>query len=165
MLKLGLKGVLSVFPGSLKHWTDHSIQWLAMTEDLPLAENRVTLQGDQIRLDYRPSNLQAHRELRHVLGALLRDLGFSWIFPLSFGLGNTTHQCGTLRFGTDPRSSALDANCRAHDVDNLYVVDTSFFPSIGAVNPSLTAIANALRVADHIAGRLGTASSVGRGAA
>ena len=64
------------------------------------------------------------------------------------------HQAGTVRFGADPASSALDVNCKAHDVDNLYVVDTSFFPSIGAVNPSLTAIANALRVADHIADRI-----------
>ena len=151
MLKLGLTGVLGVFPGSLKHWTDHSIQWLAMTEDLPLAENRVTLQGDQIRLDYRPSNLQAHRELKHILGTLLRDLGFSWIFPISFGLGNTTHQCGTLRFGTDSRTSVLDPFCRTHDVENLFVVDASFFPSSAAVNPALTIIAQALRVADHIA--------------
>ena len=69
-------------------------------------------------------------------------------------IGATAHQAGTVRFGTDPDSSALDVNCRAHDVDNLYVVDTSFFPSIGAVNPSLTAIANAMRVGDHIAERL-----------
>ena len=69
-------------------------------------------------------------------------------------IGATAHQAGTVRFGTDPQSSALDVTCRAHDVDNLYVVDTSFFPSIGAVNPSLTAIANALRVGDHIAERL-----------
>ena len=151
VLKLGLKAVLGVFPGSLKHWTDHSIQWLAMTEDLPLPENRVTLQGDRIRLDYRPNNMQAHRELRHALGTLLRDLGFSWIFPLSFGVGNTTHQCGTLRFGTDPRTSVLNPLCRTHDVENLFVVDASFFPSAAAVNPALTIIAQALRVADHIA--------------
>jgi choline dehydrogenase-like flavoprotein len=69
-------------------------------------------------------------------------------------IGATAHQAGTVRFGTDPKSSALDVNCKAHDVDNLYVVDTSFFPSIGAVNPSLTAIANALRVGDHITERL-----------
>ena len=69
-------------------------------------------------------------------------------------IGATAHQAGTVRFGDDPSSSALDVNCKAHDLDNLYVVDTSFFPSIGAVNPSLTAIANALRVGDHIAARL-----------
>jgi choline dehydrogenase-like flavoprotein len=64
------------------------------------------------------------------------------------------HQAGTCRFGTDPESSVLDINCKAHELDNLYVVDTSFFPSIGAVNPSLTAVANAIRVADHLAERL-----------
>ena len=69
-------------------------------------------------------------------------------------IGATAHQAGTVRFGTDPRASALDTDCKAHDLDNLYVVDTSFFPSIGAVNPSLTAIANALRVGDHITTRL-----------
>jgi choline dehydrogenase-like flavoprotein len=65
------------------------------------------------------------------------------------------HQCGTVRFGTDPAQSALDTDCKAHDVDNLYVVDTSFFPSSGAVNPALTATANALRVSDHLIDRLG----------
>jgi choline dehydrogenase-like flavoprotein len=69
-------------------------------------------------------------------------------------IGATAHQAGTVRFGSDPKESVLDVNCKAHDLDNLYVVDTSFFPSIGAVNPSLTAIANALRVGDHIAARL-----------
>ena len=69
-------------------------------------------------------------------------------------IGATAHQAGTVRFGADPASSALDVSCKAHDLDNLYVVDTSFFPSIGAVNPSLTAIANALRVGDHLIERL-----------
>ena len=150
LLKLGLKIVLGAFPGSLKNWTDHSIQWLAMTEDLPLRENRVTLEGDRIRLAYRPSNLGAHRELRKTLRALLRDCGFRWIKELSFGLGNTTHQCGTLVFGNDPRTSVLDPFCRTHDLENLFVVDASFFPSSAAVNPGLTIVAQALRVADHI---------------
>jgi choline dehydrogenase-like flavoprotein len=70
------------------------------------------------------------------------------------------HQCGTVRFGTDPQTSALDVNCRAHDVDNLYVVDTSFFPSSAAVNPALTAMANALRVGDHLLERLGATTAV-----
>ena len=64
------------------------------------------------------------------------------------------HQAGTCRFGTDPASSALDVNCKAHELDNLYVVDTSFFPSIGAVNPALTAMANALRIGEHLRERL-----------
>ena len=72
-------------------------------------------------------------------------------------LAGVAHQCGTVRFGTDPATSALDVDCRAHDVDNLYVVDTSFFPSSTAVNPALTAMANALRVGDHLIERLGAA--------
>jgi choline dehydrogenase-like flavoprotein len=150
LLKLGLKLVVGTFPNSLKNWTDHSIQWLAMTEDLPLPENRVTLEGERIRLAYRPSNMRAHKELNKTLHRLLRELGFSWVFPLSFGLGNTTHQCGTLVFGQDPRTSVLDPWCRTHDVENLFVVDASFFPSSAAVNPGLTIVAQALRVADHI---------------
>jgi choline dehydrogenase-like flavoprotein len=70
------------------------------------------------------------------------------------GIGGVAHQAGTCRFGTDPKSSVLDTNCKAHELDNLYVVDTSFFPSIGAVNPALTAMANAVRVGDHLIGRL-----------
>jgi choline dehydrogenase-like flavoprotein len=83
------------------------------------------------------------------------------LLPNSLYLGKTipiagvAHQVGTCRFGTDPASSVLNTNCQAHEVDNLYVVDSSFFPSIGAVNPSLTIIANALRVGDHIVERLG----------
>jgi len=150
LLKLGLAAVLSVFPRSLKEWTDHSIQWLAMTEDLPHHENRVSLEGDRIRLEYKPSNLRAHEQLKTTVRELLRDCGFRWIKALSFGLGNTTHQCGTLVFGNDPATSVLDPWCRTHDIDNLFVVDASFFPSSAAVNPGLTIVAQALRVADHI---------------
>src|SRR6478609_6208851 len=72
----------------------------------------------------------------------------------SFALSDVAHQAGTVRFGSDPASSVLDTNCKAHELDNLYVVDTSFFPSIGAVNPALTAMANALRVGDHLIARI-----------
>ena len=81
-------------------------------------------------------------------------LGHRLAMHKSMPIGATAHQAGTVRFGTDPASSALDRNCKAHDLENFYVVDTSFFPSIGAVNPSLTAIANALRVGDHLLERL-----------
>jgi choline dehydrogenase-like flavoprotein len=74
-------------------------------------------------------------------------------------LAGVAHQNGTIRFGRDPRTSALDVNCRAHEVDNLYVVDASFFPSSGAVNPALTIIANALRVGDHLIERLGVSTA------
>ena len=77
------------------------------------------------------------------------------LYPgLGIDITGTSHQAGTCVFGTDPATSVLDPNCRAHEVDNLYVTDASFFPSIGAVNPTLTIIANALRVADHLKGRL-----------
>ena len=106
---------------------------------------------------------QGLNRLRHKLQDMLGELGMhqhrlldhSIYLHKGMPIGATAHQAGTVRFGTDPRTSALDVNCRAHDVDNLYVVDTSFFPSIGAVNPSLTAIANALRVGEHLAARLG----------
>ena len=81
---------------------------------------------------------------------ILQELGFWIVMTHSHKAKNTTHQCGTLVFGTDPRKSVLDAFCRAHDVENLFVVDASFFPSSAAVNPGLTIAAQALRVADHI---------------
>ena len=103
-------------------------------------------------LAFRPNNQRAHERLVEELRALLARLGY-WspkIFAHSIGAQNTTHQCGTLCFGTDPRTSVLDPFCRAHDVENLFVVDASFFPSSAAVNPGLTIIAQALRVADHL---------------
>jgi choline dehydrogenase-like flavoprotein len=134
-------------------WVSRATDWLAMTEDLPTPENRVRLAPDgRIVLDYRPNNTRAHAELVDELRRLLARLGL-WsprVFAHSAGVRNTTHQCGTLRFGTDPRTSVLDSFCRTHDVENLFVVDASFFPSSAAVNPGLTIIAQALRVADHI---------------
>ena len=107
--------------------------------------------------------MEGVKRLRHKLDGMLGHLGMrqhhlldhSLYLHKSMPIGATAHQAGTVRFGTDPAASALDTDCRAHDVDNLYVVDTSFFPSIGAVNPSLTAMANALRVGDHLLDRLG----------
>jgi choline dehydrogenase-like flavoprotein len=148
--QLGVAIVRGLAPWSFKYWTDRSMQWLAMTEDLPLPQNRVTLRGDRICLTYHASNTRAHEQLKERVKMVLRTCGTKTAFPVSFGLGNTTHQCGTLRFGTDPRTSVLDPWCRAHDVANLFVVDASFFPSSAAVNPGLTIIAQALRVADHI---------------
>jgi choline dehydrogenase-like flavoprotein len=134
----------------LPHWTDRSIEWLAMTEDLPTADNRVTVEGDRIRVSYRPHNADAHKKLLRETDRMLRALGFWAIFPVSFETSNTTHQCGTLTFGTDPKASVLDPFCRSHDISNLFVVDASFLPSSAAVNPGLTIVAQALRVADHI---------------
>ncbi len=132
-------------------WVARGVDWLAITEDLPREENRVTLGADgRIRLDYRPNNLRAHARLVREMRRLLRRLGFWIVVAHSHKNKNTTHQCGTLCFGSDPRTSVLDPFCRTHDVQNLYVVDASFFPSSAAVNPGLTIVAQALRVADHL---------------
>ena len=139
------------------------LAFLVISEDLPLAKNRVKLdRKGEIVLDYWYNNLVGHNRLidrfLHELNAIGRRCGcarqhrfqFSELLPL-FG---TAHQCGTLRMGNDPRSSVVDANCKAHDLDNLYVGDTSVYVSSAAVNPVLTLVANGLRVGDHIKDRL-----------
>jgi choline dehydrogenase-like flavoprotein len=132
-------------------WVVRGVDWLVMSEDLPSVDNRVTVERDgRIRLEYRPNNFVPHRMLVAETGRILKRLGFWLVVKHSHGKRNTTHQCGTLCFGTDPRASVLDPFCRTHDVENLFVVDASFFPSSAAVNPGLTIVAQALRVADHI---------------
>jgi len=134
-----------------KAWVARGVDWLALSEDLPDPDNRVTVEPDgRIRLHYRPNNVKAHRQLVKETTRILKRLGFWAVVTHSHGGRNTTHQCGTLCFGTDPRTSVLDIYCRSHDVANLFVVDASFFPSSAAVNPALTIAAQALRVADHI---------------
>ncbi len=132
-------------------WVARGVDWLVMSEDLPHPDNRVTIDPDgRIRLTYRPNNERAHGQLVRHWSRLLKEIGFWLVVTHSHKAKNTTHQCGTLCFGTDPRASVLDPFCRSHDVENLFVVDASFFPSSAAVNPALTIIAQALRVADHI---------------
>ena len=132
-------------------WVKRGVDWLAMSEDLPREDNRVTLSpGGRIQLSYRPNNVAAHTTLVAEAVRIFRRLGFWKVIRHSFKVSNTTHQCGTAVFGTDPKSSVLDTYCRTHDVENLFVVDASFFPSSAAVNPGLTIIAQALRVADHL---------------
>jgi choline dehydrogenase-like flavoprotein len=132
--------------------------WLS-TEDLPRPDNRVTLESDgSIRLSYTPNNQVPHQKLYDQLKSMLGQLGMdpdhlhrrNLYMKNEIEVGGVAHQAGTARFGKDPQTSVLDEHCKAHEVDNLYVVDTSFFPSIGAVNPALTAMANALRVGDHL---------------
>ncbi|HEX8914623.1 MAG TPA: GMC family oxidoreductase [Humisphaera sp.] len=151
-------------PGwSLDQMARHAVDFWLTTEDLPDPENRVTVDGDgRVHLHYTFNNVEPTQRLRAKLQHLLEHADMHpHLIPNHVYLGKTIpiagvgHQAGTVRFGRDPRTSVLDVNCRAHDVDNLYVVDTSFFPSIGAVNPSLTAMANALRVGDHLLERLG----------
>jgi choline dehydrogenase-like flavoprotein len=143
----------------------HSIDFWLSSEDLPLADSRVTLRPDRtIRLALQPgNNTEGLTRLRKAFQGMLSKLGMvnttfvrSLYLHKAFDHAATAHQAGTVRFGTDPAASVLDVNCKAHDLDNLYVVDGGFMPSIGAVNPTLTIIANALRVGDHIAERIGT---------
>jgi choline dehydrogenase-like flavoprotein len=148
---------------SLEDVALHAVDFWLSTEDLPLPNNRVTLAADgNVMISYKPSNDDPKQRLYHQLKEMLADLGMhhGHLLPHHAYLKNeipvagVAHQAGTCRFGSDPVSSVLDTDCRAHEVDNLYVVDTSFFPSIGAVNPALTAMANALRVGDHLLERL-----------
>jgi choline dehydrogenase-like flavoprotein len=146
----------------------HSLDFWVMTEDLPKPENRITLDRDgRVILDMKPTGDEPHRrlraKLRNLLGAIDAHphlLERSLYLGKDIPIGGTAHQAGTMRFGSDPQTSVLDLNCRAHQLDNLYVVDAAFFPSIGAVNPTLTIIANALRVADHLAERLGATAGI-----
>jgi choline dehydrogenase-like flavoprotein len=150
-------------PGfTLDQMARHAVDFWLTSEDLPLRENRVTVNSQGgIQLRYEFTNVEPVNRLRRQLQAMLEHMDMHpHLIPNNLYLGKhipiagVGHQAGTCRFGADPKISVLDVNCKAHDLDNLYVVDTSFFPSIGAVNPSLTAIANALRVGDHLLQRL-----------
>jgi choline dehydrogenase-like flavoprotein len=141
----------------------HAVDFWLSTEDLPMPDNRVTLEKDgSIKLNYTPNNQVARQKLYDKLKSLLNHLGMhpNHLVPRNLymkneiDVGGVAHQAGTVRFGKDPETSVLDINCKAHELDNLYVVDTSFFPSIGAVNPGLTAMANAIRVGEHLLERL-----------
>jgi choline dehydrogenase-like flavoprotein len=149
---------------TLRDVARHAVDFWLSTEDLPVRGNRVTLTEDgSIQISYTAGNQEAKDRLAHQLHEMLGDLGMhhGHLLPHHAYLKNEipvagcAHQAGTVRFGSDPATSVLDTDCRAHELDNLYVVDTSFFPSIGAVNPALTAMANALRVGDHLLARLG----------
>jgi choline dehydrogenase-like flavoprotein len=139
----------------------HAVDFWLSTEDLPVADNRVTVDGEgTITLSYAPANQVPKEKLYQKLKSMLNHLDMhedliprNLYMKNEIGIGGVAHQAGTCRFGTDPKTSVLDTNCKAHGIDNLYVVDASFFPSIGAVNPALTVMANALRVGDHLLAR------------
>jgi choline dehydrogenase-like flavoprotein len=145
-------------PGKmLSEMASHSIDWWFTGEDLPNADNRVTVNNGQIHLEYRENNTEGFHRLmntwKNILGEL--DSGHTLVphaiyLSKDIPLAGVAHQTGTVRFGNDPSTSVLNTECKTHDVENLYVVDGSFFPSIGAVNPSLTIMANALRVGDYL---------------
>jgi choline dehydrogenase-like flavoprotein len=163
-------GAPAIAPGfTLELMAKHSLDFWLTSEDLPDPNNRVTINRDgQIVLSYTPNNQKAHEKLKAHLEQALKHNSCSvhggdchhGLFSRNLYVGQriplagVAHQNGTIRFGTDPKTSALDVNCKAHDLDNLYIVDGSFFPSSAAVNPALTIMANALRVGDHLLQRL-----------
>jgi len=150
------------------HWSladtaEHAVDFWLTTEDLPKPENRVTVDKEgNIHLAYTSTNDdeadRLYEELKHILNHVgMADhhvLDKNFYMDMNIAIAGCAHQAGTCRFGTDPATSVLDENCKAHELDNLYVVDTSFFPSIGAVNPALTAMANAIRVGEHLLERM-----------
>src|SRR3954452_2802715 len=144
---------------SLAEVAKHAVDFWLTTEDLPLPDNRVTVDKDgHVHLAYKSTNDREADRLYHELKRLLNHLDLAqhhildknFYMHMDISVAGVAHQAGTCRFGTDPATSVLDADCKAHELDNLYVVDTSFFPSIGAVNPALTAMANAIRVGHHL---------------
>jgi choline dehydrogenase-like flavoprotein len=156
-------GAPKLVPGmTLDIMAKHSLDFWLTSEDLPDPDNRVTLDRDgKIVLSYTPNNEEGHKRLQAKLKSLLRKIdGMDHFIPRELFVGQriplagVAHQNGTVRFGNNPKTSALDPNCRAWELDNLYVVDGSFFPSSAAVNPALTIMANALRVGDHMLERL-----------
>src|SRR5436190_5549818 len=152
---------------TLERVAKHAVDFWLSTEDLPRPENRVTVDGDgRVTLRYTPTNDVPKKELYGRLRSMLGHLGMHPDYLLhrfaymknEIPVAGVAHQAGTCRCGDDPATSAVNRDCRAHELDNLYIVDTSVFPSIGAVNPALTAMANSLRVGDHVLERLGAPS-------
>jgi choline dehydrogenase-like flavoprotein len=148
---------------TLESVAHHSVDFWLSSEDLPHPDNRVSIERDgTVRLALVETNSEGLKRLRKKFQSMLSDLGMheglhhrKLYLHEAMDIAATAHQAGTVRFGTDPATSVLDPDCKAHEVDNLYVVDSSFFASIGAVNPTLTIIANALRVGAHLTERLG----------
>ena len=157
---------MKAMPEWLMSWfATRSVDWWIMPEDLPDPDNRVSLDSDgKIRLSYVPNNLKSHGELVKHWTKLMRSMGYPIVITQKMDIKVAMHQCGTARFGTDPRTSVLDPHCRAWDVDNLYVVDASFLPSSTAVNPSLTIVAQAVRTAEHLVRDVFKVKETGRAA-
>lgn len=147
-----LRGALRWVPAAARRaLADRSVDWYAQSEDLPHPESRVTVREDgAINLHWHRTNLTAHERWVRKCKQIMRALGYPIVLSAPFGTDVVSHQCGTVRFGNDPDTSALDPHCKAWDHDNLYVVDAGFFPSSAAVNPALTVAAQALRVGDHL---------------
>lgn len=155
-----IKSRASYLPDALAHvMAEHSIAFSATSEDLPWPDNRVTVTRDgRIKINYRLREKASHQQLVKRATGLLRNMGImSLRSPII--LADSAHQCGTIRMGSDPADSVLDPQCKAHEIDNLYVADASAFVSSSATNPALTVAANALRVAAHINDRLAAVSA------
>ena len=148
-----IRAAYPAVPRPVADWLGrHSVDWLIMSEDPPRPENRVRLlPGDRVEVTWHPADLAAHNRFVRHARRLLRRIGFPFVLRHSFCITSPSHQCGTVRMGSDPMTSALDPLCRAHDHPNLYVVDAGFFPSSAALNPALTIAAQALRVGEHLA--------------
>lgn len=148
-----LRDALSFMPKAGREWlAGHSTDWYVMSEDLPDPESRVTVTDEGgIRLSWRRTNQNAHRKLVKRTKRMLREAGFPFVVSRAFSKETPSHQCGTVRFGDDPKTAPLDPFCKAFDHQNLYVIDAGFFPSSAAVNPALTVAAQALRAGEHIA--------------
>ena len=172
-------GAPAIAPGFvLENMAEHSLDFWLTSEDLPDPNNRVTLDTNgNIVLSYTPNNEEGHKRLIAKLKEIMKQQTackthghdcHQGLFARSLYAGQriplagVAHQNGTLRFGDNPNTSVLDRNCKSHEVDNLYAVDGSFFPSSGAVNPALTIIANAMRVADHLKERMNVTTTKGR---
>ncbi len=141
----------SVPKPTLEYMAEYAVDWWLTSEDLPDPNNRVTVtRSGNIKVDFRRNNLKAHQDFVNMWQGYLRKIGFFMFLVKQVPLSAVWHQIGTCKFGSDPNTTVLDLNCRTHDLANLYVVDASFFPSMGAVNPTLTIIANALRVSDYL---------------
>lgn len=135
----------------LQMMANRSVDWWIMSEDLPSVENFVTVGGNgRVQIHWQPNNRIAHEKLIAAAKQMMRRAGYPLLFVERMGIETHTHQCGTMRFGHDPATSVLDTFCKAYDLDNLYVVDSSFFPSSAAMNPALTIAAQSLRVAEHL---------------
>ncbi len=147
-----LKANLKAAPQFAVNWlARHSVDWYVMSEDLPTPESRVKLDSeDRIVLDWRRSNMTAHRKLLKKAKSVMRAAGYPILMSKPFDRRTPSHQCGTVRMGKDPQTAPLDPYCRSYDHHNLFVVDASFLPTSAAVNPALTIAAQALRVAEHI---------------
>jgi choline dehydrogenase-like flavoprotein len=137
----------------LQSMADHSVEWWVMSEDLPDSQNRISLDGNgSIQVHWKPNNRVAHEKLIKAASQMMREAGYPLILVQRMGIDTNSHQCGTLRFGNDPAMAVLDPYCKAYDLTNLYVVDSSFLPSSTAMNPGLTIAAQAFRVADYLSG-------------